>query len=76
MKILVLGGTGDMGRRAVLDLAQAPDVSVLTIAGRSVKKAETLAQQVGAKARAASVDVNDHARLVALMRGTTSSPGR
>jgi len=68
VKILVLGGTGDMGRRAVLDLAQAPDVSVLTIAGRSVKKAETLAQQVGAKARAASVDVNDHARLVALMR--------
>lgn len=68
MKILVLGGTGDMGRRAVLDLAQAPDVSVITIAGRNAAKAGALARQAGPKARSASLDVSDHARLVALMR--------
>lgn len=67
MRILVLGGTGDMGSRAVLDLAQAPDVNRLTIAGRSAGKGEALAQKAGAKARFVTVDVNDHPRLVALM---------
>ena len=57
-----------MGRRAVLDLVQAPDVSVVTIAGRSAQKAEALVRQAGPKAKSASIDVNDHSRLVALMR--------
>lgn len=68
MKVLILGGTGDMGRRAAIDLAHAPDVTTLTITSRSLAKARLLAQAIGTKAQAAAIDANDHDALVRLMR--------
>lgn len=69
MRILLLGATGDMGRRAALDLSRAPDVEHLTLAGRSLAKCEALAKQIGGKARPEAIDVNDGRRLVELMQG-------
>jgi saccharopine dehydrogenase-like NADP-dependent oxidoreductase len=68
VKILLLGGTGDMGRRAAKDLVLAQDVDLVTIAGRTSAKAESLAREVGPKAKAAAVDVNAHGPLIELMR--------
>lgn len=68
MRVLVLGGTGDMGRRAAVDLAGAPDVEELTIASRSVEKGEALAKRLGPKAKAVYVDAANHAQLVEVMR--------
>lgn len=68
MKILLLGGTGDMGSRAARDLVQATDVKLVTIASRKVDKAKDLAHKLGPKAAALAVDVNDQRQLVERMR--------
>lgn len=68
MRVLVLGGTGDMGRRAALDLSRSSDVATLTVTSRSLAKAEALAQSLGKKAQAAAIDANDRDALVRLMR--------
>ncbi len=71
MKILVLGGAGDMGSQAVEDLAVAPDVERVTIGDRDVAAADRLARRTErgrAKVVARGVDANDHAALVELMR--------
>lgn len=67
MRVLVLGGTGDMGRRAAVDLYQAHDVDQLTVAGRSLARCEALAAQLGSKAKPVAIHVQDHAQLVKLM---------
>lgn len=68
MKILLLGGTGDMGRRAAADLVQAADVELLTIASRTESRGKALAEKLGPKASAVGVDVSNHEQLVKLMR--------
>lgn len=69
MRILVLGGTGDMGRRAALELTRSPDVAVVTVAGRNREKAEAVAASLGPRAKGASVDARDEAALVDAIRG-------
>lgn len=73
MKLIVLGGAGDVGSRAVEDLAATPGVTQVTIADRDVAKARSIAQRLagagGAKAEAQAVDAADHAGLVAAIRG-------
>lgn len=69
MRILVLGGTGDMGRRAALELSRSPDVEKVTVAGRTLAKAEAVAASLGPRGQAAAVDVRDEAALVTAMRG-------
>ena len=72
MKIIVLGGAGDMGSRAVEDLALSPGVEAVTIADQNVAAAETLANLLrgrGAQIDVRPVDANDERTLVEAMRG-------
>jgi len=72
MKIVVLGGAGDMGSRAVEVLAATPDVQEVTIADRDVDGATRLADRIGgqgARVRVRSVDASDHSSLVRALSG-------
>ena len=72
MQIIVLGGAGDMGSRAVEDLATAPGVERVTVADRDVTAAREVAAALGdqpAMVDVRQVDANDHAALVEAMRG-------
>lgn len=72
LRIAVFGGAGDVGSRAVEELARADGVGEVTIADRDAGRATALAERLAsAKTRlvAAPVDANDAAALVALMRG-------
>jgi lysine 6-dehydrogenase len=72
MNIIVLGGAGDMGSRAVEDLARAPGVERVTIADRNKAAARALAGRLagqGARVDVRPVDAMDHQGLVEAMRG-------
>src|SRR5659263_664333 len=72
MKILVMGGAGDMGSKTVEDLALKDDVELITIADRNLSAAQGLASRLeGSPARvtAMAVDATDHGGLVAAMKG-------
>ena len=70
--MLVLGA-GRMGLGAVHDLVSQPDVTGVTVADYDASKAEAIAARYPEKARAAQIDCNDHAAVVALMRGHASA---
>ena len=72
MRILVLGA-GRMGLGAVHDLVSQSDVSGVTVADYDLAKAEAIAARYPEKVRAAQIDCNDHAAVVALMRGHVSA---
>lgn len=73
MRVVVLGGAGDVGSRAVEDLAATTGVSQVTIADRRVDAAEHVARRArrpeGAEVRVTPVDATDHRRLVDAVRG-------
>jgi saccharopine dehydrogenase-like NADP-dependent oxidoreductase len=69
MKIIVLGGAGDMASRAVRELAAEPEVTAVTIADYNLETAESLARKLGQKVSAVWVDANDHDALVEAIRG-------
>ena len=72
MKIILLGGAGEMGSRAAEDLAAAEEVSRVTIADRNEAVAARIAgalQGRGAAVDARFVDAFDHAGLVEALRG-------
>ncbi len=72
MKIIVLGGAGDMGSRAVEELAQAEGIEQVTIADRNLEVARQIASRLQAKKARVdvrSVDANDHGGLVEVVRG-------
>lgn len=72
MKIIVLGGAGEMGSRTVQELAGAKEVKRVTIADRHLDEAQRLAQRLVSKrveVVATAVDANDHNALVDVMRG-------
>jgi lysine 6-dehydrogenase len=69
MRIIVLGGAGDMASRAVRELAAEPEVTAVTVADYDLEAAERLASDVGAKVSAVWVDANDHDALVAAIGG-------
>ena len=68
LRVLALGGAGEYGRQAVRILASSSLVSEIVIAGRKLEAAQSCAKDTGEKARAMSVDISDHDRLVALAR--------
>ncbi len=71
MKIVVLGGAGKMGCIAVQDLAGDSRVDEVVIADYNVEQARTVAEVVGnPKVSIQYVDVNDHAALVDLLKGS------
>jgi saccharopine dehydrogenase-like NADP-dependent oxidoreductase len=71
MKIIVLGGAGDMGSRAVEDLVTTQGVERVTIADRNVSAAHQVVARVGgqgAKIDYRPVDANNHHELVEAIR--------
>lgn len=46
MRFVVLGGSGDMGRRAALELARTPGVERVTVVGRSLDSARRAQEQI------------------------------
>jgi len=70
--MLVLGA-GRMGLGAVHDLVSQSDVTGVTVADYELSKAEAIAQRYPDKVRAAQIDCNDHAAVVALMQGHASA---
>ncbi len=65
MKIIVLGGAGDMGSTTVRDLAANPDVGELAIADYNLEGAQALAAEINdPRVTAMKVDANDHESLV------------
>lgn len=71
MRVIVLGGAGDMGQRAVRTLARYPELAQLTIADLHLARAQALAAELGGapRVRAVAVDATDAAALVAAIRG-------
>ena len=72
MKIIVLGGAGDMGSRAVEELAEAEGIDQVTIADRNLDAARQIATRLQgkeAKVDVKSIHANDHHSLVEAMRG-------
>ena len=72
MEIIVLGGAGDMGSRAVEDLAASEGVRRVTIADRNVAVAREIAARLrgqGAQVDVRQIDANNHQELVEAMRG-------
>jgi lysine 6-dehydrogenase len=72
MEIIVLGGAGDMGSRAVEDLATSEGVRRVTIADRNVSAAREIAARMadqGAEVDVKRIDANHHQELVEAMRG-------
>ena len=70
MKILVLGGSGIVGRAVVKDLAAQSDVSRIVIGDVNVSKAKKfIAQLKTKKASVQHIDVSDHEKLVRAMKG-------
>lgn len=69
MKVILLGATGAMGRRAAEAFAQAPEVEELTLTGRRLSAVQALAEEIGGPSRAIALDVTDHSALVAALKG-------
>jgi lysine 6-dehydrogenase len=72
MKVIVLGGAGDVGSRAVEELAQAEGVQEVAIADRNIEAARQIAARLGTDRCAVTVrgvDADDHAGLVRAMSG-------
>ena len=68
MKVLVLGGAGDMALIALDELKEEDCVTAVTVADLNEKKAASLARERGEKFSAAAVDATDHDSLVRLMK--------
>lgn len=71
-EIAVLGGAGDMGSRAVAELAYSGSVSRLTVIDRNRAAGEALARQLAAAPAnivVQDVDAMDHQALVEVLRG-------
>ncbi|QIL88691.1 hypothetical protein GNX18_02065 [Microbulbifer sp. SH-1] len=68
MKILALGGCGDMGKVAVREIIGQPKVSEVVIADIDFVKAKLFAKSLGPKARAIEVDVRSDQSLAAALR--------
>lgn len=72
MKIIVMGGAGDVGSRAAEDFAIAEDVEEIAIADRNTEAAKKVADKLkdsGKVIEIKEVDANDHDGLVEAMRG-------
>lgn len=74
MKIVVLGGCGDMGNGVVQDLLAHTDAQV-TIADYRIERAKKYADELGERVNAVFVDANDEASLVEVLRGADAAVG-
>jgi lysine 6-dehydrogenase len=71
MRITVIGGAGKMACIAVQDLAQDPRVDEVVIADLNLDQAKVVEEYIKSpKITSQKVDVNDHASLVELLKGS------
>lgn len=76
MKVVVLGGAGDMGSEAVRDLIKFTDVKQVTVADINTEAAEKLASAIGDKRVAVEkVDATSHLDLVGVIKGHDLAAG-
>lgn len=68
MRILALGGAGEIGAAAATVLVDDEAVSEVVIADRDLPRAATVADALGAKASTLRIDATEHAALVAAMK--------
>lgn len=69
MRIIALGGAGDMGSRAVKELAREDEVTELMIADYDEEKANMLALEVGSSCKAMKIDANNASELARAIEG-------
>ncbi|MFA6447974.1 MAG: saccharopine dehydrogenase NADP-binding domain-containing protein [bacterium] len=69
MKVVILGGCGDMAKVAVNLMLAETDVTELIIADLNLKKAEEIAAASGSKAKAIKVDAGSHDSVVEAVKG-------
>jgi len=70
MRILALGGAGDMGRTAVTTLVNSSDIESITVADYNIKLAEKfVGLSESGKLAAVKIDATDKNALLALMAG-------
>lgn len=68
MKVLALGGSGDMGRMAVAILLESPNISSITVADKNIERAKYFVELVSsAKLSPFEIDVTEHDKLVDLI---------
>ena len=68
MKILALGGSGDMGRMAVAILLESPKATSFTVADNNYERANHLVKLVGSnKLKAVEIDVTQKNKLIELI---------
>ncbi len=76
MKIVVLGGAGDMGSEAVRDLVAFTDAEQVTVADLNMEAAEKLAAEIGDKrVDIKKVDATSHEDLVKVIKGHDVAAG-
>ncbi|MHA1697069.1 MAG: saccharopine dehydrogenase family protein [Candidatus Helarchaeota archaeon] len=69
MKVLALGGAGDMGRMAVAVLLESARVSAVTMADINIKQAEICVEMIGSeKLSAVQIDINEKKKLIELIK--------
>ena len=70
MRVIVLGGCGEMGSEATRDLAQTSDFEEIVIADIDLSKAQRLADELGGgRVRALKVDASDENALAEKFKG-------
>ena len=68
MKVLALGGSGDMGRMAVAVLIESPNITSITVADKDYERAKHLVDLIGSdKLEAAHIDVTARDNLIDLI---------
>ena len=70
MRVIVLGGCGEMGSEATRDLARTSEFEEIVVADLSLEKARALAAELGGgRVRALQVDAGDERRLSEQLKG-------
>ena len=68
MKVLSLGGSGDMGRMCVAILLESSKISSITVADKNYERAKDFVEMMESnKLEAAEIDVTEHNKLVQLI---------
>lgn len=68
MKVLALGGSGDMGRMAVAILLESPKATSITVADKNFERAKHLVDLIGSeKLEAVEIDVTEKSNLIELI---------
>lgn len=70
MKIVVLGGAGQMSRITVKDLARSPEVEEVIVADLDKGKAQQVARENGEKCRGVYADAFDKPAIASLIKGS------